>query len=70
MAIGTAHRRRHEWSLVGANSGGAALLMAVCRACGVIRTEAAQPRRETHVDLSGVCSGESEPQIEWLGQFG
>jgi len=70
MATGTAHRRRHEWSFVGATSGGAALLMAVCRACGVIRTEAALPKREAHVDLSGVCSDASGPPSERLGQFG
>lgn len=70
MAMGMAHLRRHEWSFAGANGDGTSILIAVCRACGVIRTEVALPKREAHLDLSGACSDVSGQPSERLGQFG
>lgn len=51
----------HDWAFVGSIVGGGAaaadepLLIAVCRKCGLIRAQVAQPGREATIDLSGDC---------------
>ncbi len=63
MTLPNAAHKSHDWAFVAASQdgpapgGGVAVLIAVCRKCGVMRTEAAPPRREVRVDLSGECPG-------------
>ena len=51
----------HDWAFVGSVVGAAGgvaeapLLVAVCRKCGVIRAQVAEPSRETTIDLAGDC---------------
>ena len=45
----------HDWGFSGAAGGEGALVIAVCRLCGLIRTATLRAGRESRVDLGGRC---------------
>ena len=53
----------HDWTFTAASMSGApqqvgsdvAVAIAVCRQCGLIRSEVAGPRREMRINLAGDC---------------
>jgi hypothetical protein len=59
MTLPKAAPRGHEWTFTSSTMAEppVALLIAVCRRCGLVRSEVATPRREFSIDLSGDCAG-------------
>lgn len=47
--------RGHDWSFHASARGDVAILVAVCRGCGLLRSEVAASQREGRIDLSGQC---------------
>jgi hypothetical protein len=55
--------RKHDWHFISGsttqNDRTGLVLMAVCRRCGLIRTEALRPHTEHRISLSGTCEAAS-----------
>ena len=53
--------KEHDWAFLAAETiSGRAVIpvtIAVCRECGLIRTEVAAAQKETRIDLRGECLG-------------
>jgi hypothetical protein len=51
--------KSHDWAVAATSSGDppAPVVIAVCRHCGLVRSESALPGRETKIDVSGECPG-------------
>jgi hypothetical protein len=52
--------RKHDWHFVAGaptyNDRSGLVLLAVCRRCGLVRTEALRPHSEHKIDLAGDCN--------------
>jgi hypothetical protein len=51
--------QRHDWTFTAASVAdpAVALLIAVCRRCGLLRAQIVGPGREPRIDVTGTCDG-------------
>lgn len=58
MSLPPAAAKAHDWTITAATMAdpAVALVVAVCRRCGLMRSEVAAPRRDSQIDLTGECN--------------